>query len=165
MRAVVKWLLLPFVLMGASEERDDGKAGKYLNNVVNKFEKEIEKEFKVKCCKFGASMPKDIEKITIGFEKPKKGTIEEARVLAVGIMQRFLDKINQDEDVRPYLREHPFTRDRVLLTLSFTDEDICYVTFIRDELEYLKSGEKWTFITALSETLEEALKKMEGGAK
>ncbi len=108
---------------------------KYVDEVIQEFIKVAKKEFGVTPYGTGASMPFDVEKICVDFQLKKKATVEEARTLMVRLKEKFAEIVNKHEQLRPYLREFPFSPGRADVNLRFcnnqglrnTDGSINYV--------------------------------------
>jgi hypothetical protein len=94
---------------------------RYVDEAIREFEKVAANEFGVFSDGSGASMPNDVESISVSLNIYKKGVIEEARELIVKLTERFTEIINQNEKLRPYLREYPFAHLRAQVSLSFCD--------------------------------------------
>ena len=108
---------------------------KYVNEIINQFEKEMKQEYGFRCIGSGGSMPHDVESIDVKFTMYKRATIEEARELVVMATRKLQRIVNTHEKIRPYLREYPFSSKRVEISLSFckknheqyTDGSVAYV--------------------------------------
>jgi hypothetical protein len=149
----------------AEEDRGTTEMNKALDSVVRIFEKKMEGKFGLTCCMSGASMPEDIQSIDIGFESKKIATLEEARKVAVFFMEQFLSIINEDEKVRPYLREYPFPRKRVFMTFSFrqgdNSEGRLHLYLVKDQIAYRSCKEPLEKgVEILRESYEEALQQV-----
>jgi hypothetical protein len=92
---------------------------KYVDEVIHEFIQVAQREFGVTAYGTGAKMAFDVERINVSFQLRKKGSVEEARKLIVGLKERFAEIINAHEKLRPYLREFPFTPERADINLSF----------------------------------------------
>lgn len=143
----------------------------YVNEIVNAFSKEMKRDFNLICIGDGGAMPHDVEKVIIMFSAYRKTTIEEARELEVGAVQRFLQLINAHEKIRPYLREYPFTPKRVEISISFqkknnshyADGSVAFIYQTNNKIVYRSVDPKTQELVALAdETYEEALKLVQG---
>lgn len=94
----------------------------YSNKVVNQFCDEIEKKNGLICVGAGGSFAHDIQSIHLRFISYQTPNCEEARKIEIIAIEKFLKAINENKEVRPYLREHPFTPDRVNISISFRDK-------------------------------------------
>ncbi len=113
---------------GRPKEREDIKL---VDELVANFENEIEKEFKIRAMGSGGSMPFDVESISVDFASMDSMNVEEARRLMVTLKERLAERINQNEKLRPYLRDYP---------LSTTWARIRLVFFSRNGDEYMDGG-------------------------
>ncbi len=71
---------------------------------------------------FDASMVDDIKEIEIDFEVVGKTTIDEAREMFITINEKLIEMVNNHESIRPYLREYPFARTKVRISVDFCDK-------------------------------------------
>ena len=92
------------------------------NRVQNCFVKKVREELGLYCEGSGGKQAYDIQSYRLQFRIVEKGTIERARELIVKITEMFKEEINNDKDVRPYLREYPFPHERIEIRISFSDE-------------------------------------------
>ena len=95
---------------------------KYVDEIVSEFVKDMKKNYNLHCYGSGGSMPNDVEKIEVLFSSYSKSTVNDARKMEVGAIQELLHRINTHEKIRPYLREYPFSLDRVGISISFQTE-------------------------------------------
>ena len=69
----------------------------------------------------GGGMINNIDLISMTFVCCRKTSIDEARNLYVQVMQGYLQRINRDEEIRPYLVQYPFTWDNIDLHFLFQE--------------------------------------------
>lgn len=143
---------------------------KYADQIINSFEKESVKEFKdfkLRSIGSGGGMATDVEEIGVDFFAYKPVTIEEARSLEVALTEKLLKKINENEKIRPYLREHPFPPNRAIVSVSFhkrdnspyTDGSVAHVFQVKNKIYYMGAEPKTESRYELcEEPYEEALK-------
>ncbi len=153
------------------------RAEQYVNELIRDFEKIVGKEFGIKASGSGAGMPYDVERIEVNFSVYKKGTIEEARELMVNLKERLAEVVNQNEKLRPYLREYPFSPLRANIHLRFygnkgrscTDGSIAFVGVGREKNVYysVENPKNHQLDDVFEEPYEEAVKivktKQKGG--
>ena len=60
--------------------------------------------------------------LTSNWRGIKKVNVEEARILLITLTKELLDRINSDQQIRPYLDHYPFTEKGISLGLSFYDD-------------------------------------------
>lgn len=124
MKTIVSLLLFLILLTGFTLKNKEDKPAEYLiyvSEIVNSFAKEMKKEFDINCIGDGGSMPYDVEEIEVVFSTNHRASLEEARELEIKTTEKLLHAINNHEKIRPYLREFPFTRERVCVTIGFDD--------------------------------------------
>jgi hypothetical protein len=108
-----------------SKENKSPQYIKYVDEIVRDFVKDMEKKYKLHCYGSGGSMPNDVEKIDVLFISYQKSSLDDARKIEVAAIQELLQRINNHEKIRPYLREYPFDTNRIGVSISFrtkTDE-------------------------------------------
>lgn len=96
--------------------------------------------------------------------------LEQARKLIIDCIEEFLTIINTDEEIRPYLKNFPFTIKNVKITIFFETSDglsiydpLISVTYnVGDTLHYatFENEESVRYKTEITETYEEGLAKL-----
>lgn len=89
--------------------------------VVDTLEKEMKEQYGLICTGEGGGMPYDIEEIGIRFLRKQQTSIEEARELEIRATERFVEIINNHEEIRPYLRNYPWDYNRTDIMIAFRD--------------------------------------------
>jgi len=163
-------MILLFFLTSSSKMKNIEESGDYeiyVNQIVQSFADEMEKKYDLICIGHGGRMPHDVEEIGVKFVSNKKVSITEARILEVALTERFLDIINSNEKIRPFLREYPFKAERGKITISFrTPDDTGYfegslalVSQFKNKISYYAAeGPSFSLTTVKTEPYEEALK-------
>ena len=122
---IVKHLFLIFTISSTSIfARDLSKEINYVhfsNKITDHFRKEMESKYDLYCYGSGGSFPHDIEAIKLCFYYKKKMNQDEARKLEIIAIQSLTEKINNNREARPYLREHPFPPERIKISISFNN--------------------------------------------
>jgi len=111
-----------------SERRDYTKEEyalmeKYVYQLIDIFSVEMRNQYNCLSSGSGASMPHDIQKITVDFILYQPATIEKARELEIKATERFVEIINAHEGIRPYLRDYPWDHKRADVMISFRQEN------------------------------------------
>jgi len=114
---IVKSLPLKNPLVHEAKEHDV-----LIERLYSDFAKEMRKEQKLQFCYLGGTMPNKIEEFSVKFNAYKKSTIEQARKMEVIAVERLLKMINENEKLKPYLIEYPFTASRIKMRISFVDK-------------------------------------------
>ena len=92
--------LLMYVLTSCSRESMEDKLS---DRHMSAFGKEVQKTDNLYLVGTGGSARYGIDKLSLTFISPTTPTIEEARSLYLDIMNRFINRINEDEEIHPYL--------------------------------------------------------------
>jgi len=137
------------------------------DQVTNRTAKQLKDEKELKAYGTGGGMMGDIYLMRMYFQYCHLVNLEEARKLSVYATQTYLNNINADKAVRPYLHVYPFTVKNVEIIICFTQPDgnfppigdIAGASLRSGVIEYdLMSGEKLGPAPILhEETYEEAL--------
>jgi hypothetical protein len=151
--------------LSSNEKNEDYEV--YVNQIIQSFANEMEKTYGLVCYGHGGKMPHDVEEIKVTFNCYQHVSIEQARRLEVKATERFLEIINSNEKIRPFLREFPFKPNRGKVSISFrtadnlryTDGSVAYVTQFKNIISYCSDEETSpSLITLKKEPYEEALK-------
>lgn len=67
----------------------------------------------------GGQMMNDIKVFTLSFNSNEHLSLEEARALVVQVVNEFLEQVNTNEKIRPYLHTYPLTVQNVFLMIGF----------------------------------------------
>jgi hypothetical protein len=105
--------------------------------------------------------------MAMSFQYFQEVDVQEARELVVYAIKEYLTDINNNEKVRPYLHEYPFTAKNVEIRIWIYNPDrselprdkVCYTSSINGILEYYLSSDPYQ--TFYEETYEEALRRGE----
>ncbi|VHO02453.1 hypothetical protein [Candidatus Rhabdochlamydia sp. T3358] len=113
----------------------------------------------------GGRMMNDIQAMHMSFHFYQEVDLKEARELVVYAVNEYLLDINNNEEIRPYLHEYPFTAQNVEIRIfiykpdrsRLPPEKIYYIASINGVLEYhIRDSNPYQAIH--EETYEEALK-------
>jgi hypothetical protein len=70
----------------------------------------------------GGSMMHDVEMLALSFNCYRPLSIDESRKLIISCANEYLRSINDNEEIRPYLHNYPFTEQNIQVTI-FVYED------------------------------------------
>jgi len=114
----------------------------------------------------GRQICDQIQMLALAFIYYKEIEIEEARELLIGAFKVMVHAINSNEEIRPYLCEYPFDRN-LEIRIAFRKPNDEYnfgklssCTIIKGKIDYDIRHSRYDFTTVLSETYEEAEKKL-----
>lgn len=159
---IIVILVLLFILPSYKEP----KYCQLIDKIINKFSKELQKEYGLKLGGYGGGMMDDIKIVGGSYQSRKRVGVDEARRIYVHIIEGSLDRINADEAVRPYLHNYPFTTDNLEFRLGFIDEKhklmsdgyVSLVFICRNDIYYESyDHEAGKFYDLYSEPYEEAV--------
>jgi hypothetical protein len=173
---VILILFMECEVNGKEDEDDSPIYVEYVVEIIRSFEKQIEKEFNLKCKGSGGEMPFDVEEISVSFVAYQNATVEQARELEINLTERFAKTINAHEKIKPFLRERPFPSGRARVSISFekpkknsslpNENDVTYVFQVRNRIFYQAENpnNRYVFKDIKDEPYEEALKIVQGNA-
>ncbi len=138
---------------------------KIANEITDVTAKTLLKEKKLYLLGTGGRMMDDIKMMAMSFNYYQEIDLKTARELLLYTVNQYLSNINNNEEVRPYLHEYPFTAKNIEIRIwiytpdgrKLTPEKIGYIGAVEGILEYdNRSQEK----PILEETYEEGMKKL-----
>lgn len=159
-------LLIVFVLTSQCWGKDFNYCS-HINRLVDNAISQYSKEENMKLFGYGGGMMHDIYTLSTHFVTLEPLTVDEARWKYIQGTQYLLKAINQDQTIRPYLHDFPFTHSNLEFRISYfgnNPQHACapYVNFLfelRGELRYKsKNPQTGEYTLIHSETYEEALK-------
>ena len=114
----------------------------------------------------GGGMMHDIQMMAMSFHFYQEVDLKKARELVTYAVNEYLVDINNNEEIRPYLHEYPFTAQNVEIVVFFSNPDGSKVFSGKIKIAAAKQGkviyyidypEKHTLKTVYEETYEEAM--------
>jgi hypothetical protein len=135
----------------------------YMDHIQQQIIVEVCDKYDCACCGLGGAAFYDIEKFKLTFQFNNNYSENEIREILVNISNIFVEKINQHQKIRPFLREYPFSLLRCEYILIFPNKDnaICMSLNANNKFymyKYIK--EKNDSIRYLEETYEAAVQKL-----
>ena len=116
----------------------------------------------------GGAMMHNIKMLSLDFDSSRALDLEESRILILRVTQSFVDFINANTAIRPYLANYPFSVNNVEIGFSFRSYGERIYKDGKMSLVYFKQGtifydrynpETKRLETVLRETYEEALQR------
>lgn len=114
--------------------------GKEAQRVVYKFVDTAIKNKNVRFLGYSGAMFSDIETLDLHFESRSLNNIDDARIEIVKLTEEFLDIVNNDNNVKTYLKNYLFTPQNLRISIEYinnADLDEC-VTFAQVVMLYGK---------------------------
>jgi hypothetical protein len=119
---------------------------KITNQVISKVTKKISKKKSMRISAIGGGEDeKGIWKITVNYHYYGKALdLKESRIFMVNIIETYLNEINNNIEIRPYLKNYPFTVDNLDLAIItnqtngdwYFDPAMDTISTINDTIDY-----------------------------
>jgi hypothetical protein len=138
------------------------------NQISKEVAIQLKKDKELYPCGFGGGTSDKIRMLALSFNYYKEIEIKEARELLMTAGNLFVNKINDNERVRPYLKNYPFMLKNIELRIflqnkngsEFGADKLSAISMIEGILEYdIRSPDTHLFTTIYTETFEEAIEK------
>lgn len=139
------------------------------NELQRLFLKEACKTYGLQVIAIGSGMPFDIQQLDLSFKAQGLYTVEQARSFYLPISESFLNFINSDKVLRPYLHDYPFKEKNIGFSIMFVDPKgnrppsnyVAYVSLIKGHIFYACFDHQTKKLeTIKQEPFEEAQKKV-----
>ena len=88
-----------------------------LAKIEKQVEREVLKKYNLNCVGVGGNLMYDVNYVRMEFENRGKLTKEQLRRMLLDINQIYLDKINNNEEIKVYLRKVPFEKKNINITI------------------------------------------------
>ncbi|MES2200190.1 MAG: hypothetical protein V4489_08495 [Chlamydiota bacterium] len=111
------------------------------NEITRKTIQKVAREKKMSAIGIGGGMLGDIYKMSISFQFFHPTTQMEARQLLVDVVSTYLQEINSNQKIRPYLHDYPFTAKNVQIDIWIKNPDRSDVAFNQIDYMVALSGE------------------------
>lgn len=132
----------------------------------------IEKKYPLTCIGEGGGMMKCVEMMSISFTCNRILEKNEARRLIVDAAEIYLNQINSNEQIRPYLKNYPFTIENIEIRIFISDAkgydvydpNIAVVSVIDKNVLYKtqEKDQKYGYKSRVFESYEEAKNIVKG---
>ncbi|CDR34241.1 hypothetical protein [Criblamydia sequanensis] len=140
-------------------------------NIRKDFEAKILHTYGLKCIGSGGSLMYNVKKLSMEFQHKGILNKNELRKLLIELTDLFLEEINNNEEIRPYLENYPFTPKNIDITIYIRDSqnqrvfypNLCVASSLYGKLLFHTNDEAnpiAPFYTTEEETYEEALEKL-----
>ncbi len=137
------------------------------NRIMMKVARQITTEKELYLVGTGGQMMNEIQMLALSFQGFRDVSLDEARELIVYAVETFVNEVNRNEKVRPYLANYPFIAKNVEISLLFfkpdySEVDVPNISFIvtrRGCIKYYYGMPEFNIKNpCLIESYEEALK-------
>jgi hypothetical protein len=136
----------------------------YMSDIQQKVIQKVCAKYDCSCSGTGGAAFYDVDKIFLAFRFERIYSEMEFRIMAIDVADIFINEINKNKVIRPYLRRYPASLLTIQLDFFFPYHigEICSGGLIGGRLDTWKdSGEEFTHIDGINETYEEALQKIQ----
>lgn len=129
----------------------------------------LEKKYKMSVCGTGAAMPDGIlSSLILCFDSYLSLRIEEARPILVDCVNTYVNAVNANNEIKPYLKTAPFSAENIQINIFFrtskgesvTEPNLCVATALHGKLIYCteEKGQKFGYKSKFIESYEDAVK-------
>jgi len=119
---MLKWILMFIFSLLVSSCFAKTSYTDLASKLVRDHSKEVKKKYGLCLSGQGGSMPDAIQSIFVNYSSTRKVDVDIARELFIEIGEELIRKINDNEEIRPFLGNYPFTFNNIELDLSFLDQ-------------------------------------------
>jgi hypothetical protein len=139
------------------------------NEIILKVASELRKKTNLHPCGSGGQMMNEIKMLALAFDCYAPLDISEGRKLLIVAVNEFVDAVNADEQIRPYLFNYPFEAKNIEIRIfiqnpdgsQFGQDRLCVISAIDGMLKYkMNDPEGPLFKIVYEETYEEAVQKI-----
>lgn len=159
-------LLLSFF---SSPLRSEDPSEKILNKIIQEYIDEMDEKYGLTCSGSGGTTHDKIESIHLSLIAFRRASLEEARQIHVGASERLIEMINNNRDIRPFLNNHPYSKENCSVSISyrrpqethFSDGSVAVSIYGKGKIFY-ESREIFTpgLVSLYEESYEEALQSV-----
>jgi hypothetical protein len=89
------------------------------DKLIFSFEKVALEEYRLRIWGEGGGFMDAVNSFSFHFVSNEMMDVDQARRFYLSVLDRLLEMINTDEELRPYLKHYPFTRNDIKLDISF----------------------------------------------
>ena len=163
---VISFVALVLVFSSCSAERFSRKE-KIADKITAEVAKEIKEETGLSLIGTGGGMMRQIHTLSMSFQCYNPLTIEQARELLIYCSEKYLNKINSSEQIRPYLQNYPFKAKDIGVGIFIYESDkhpvlagnLSLATVFNGNLAYKVNPSDWEPLKTIhKETYEQALR-------
>lgn len=106
------------------KEYHPSKGEQLVNNILAMTTKVIKEKYDIKPCGMGAAMPGGpIQELTLCFDTKYPYTKEQLREILINSARELLSKIQANNEIQEFLKDHPFTIRNIEIIIYNHDEN------------------------------------------
>ncbi len=99
-----------------------GEHCQYADKVMHSYSKKVKKEKDLDAFGMGGELMSNVKSLYLKYVSDSKITLDEARPLLVECIEDLLKEVNNNEKIRPYLNDYPFTAKNLEFGILFLDK-------------------------------------------
>jgi hypothetical protein len=163
--------IFPFFIFGSQRE-DDSPHIKIAGKLMKKVSTKLEKKYKFKLVGVKQAMLRCVNLMGFRFQIFRAVEKKEARAMVVDCLQEFLKEVNENKEIRPYLKNYPFDiKDLEVIIFigtpdygTFYHPNLAVVSAYMGKIRYSTKDpfDKYNYKSEEVETFEEAVKILKG---
>ena len=170
---IVSFILIPIVswifISGTKMEYVIPEYEKISDKITARTAKKLSKKYQLDPVGSGGSMMHDVEMLALSFNCYRPLSIDESRELVINCVNEYLKSVNENEEIRPYLHNYPFTEQNIQVIIFFFGDKnfqkispgkVNGVSAVKEQVRYYTDSieDEYKLETLHQETYEEALR-------
>jgi len=167
----MRWILALFIITGCQQslEYKPSEKSEIVDDIMRKAFIQLQKEKELSPFGTGAQMMDEVKMLALAFSYCKEIELEDGRELLIAAINTFLETINADTRILPYLKPCPFEPKNVQIRIFLRNRDgspfasgkLCFISAINGTLQYdIHDPQTTRLKTVYEEPYEEALAKI-----
>ena len=120
MKSIVSFLLILLFVCGC--HRQTSRQSQIVHQITDRFSENVKKREGFYLSSYGGLWYPTIREIGLSYDVQRKVDLQQARRLLVQYVSELLKNVNESEELRPYLDEHPYSACGIHFTISFHDK-------------------------------------------
>ena len=116
---IISWIFIS----GTKMEYVIPKYEKISDKITSKTAKKLSKKYQLDPIGSGGSMMHDVEMLALSFNCYRSLSINESRELVINCVNEYIKSINENENIRPYLHDYPFSAQNIQIKIFFFGDE------------------------------------------
>ncbi|WP_420421708.1 hypothetical protein [Simkania sp.] len=110
-------------ISGAKMEYVIPEYEKISDEITARTAKKLSRKYQLDPIGSGGSMMHDVEMLALSFNCYRSLSINESRELVINCVNEYIKSINENEDIRPYLHDYPFSAQNIQIKIFFFGDE------------------------------------------
>lgn len=169
---MIKGLLILFLFIcGCSSQTSYqiSEKQKIANTIRFQAAQELSDKYRLSPLGSGGQMMDEIKMLYLAFQCNRPLRLDEARVMIIGCVNTFVDAVNKNEKIRPYLANYPFNSKNIEVTIFIKEDtgkevlksELSIISIAQNCINYKICISDYECRTVFTETFEQAEKKLQ----